>query len=278
MRLTPIRDGQLEKIRKLYKRENRRKFSQTIVEGPHSVRELLVHASFLVRDVYMTPDFSERHPGVYEIIKNSDVYVHSIRENQLEKITRDSQGVFAHINIPQQWSVKEAMNNVDVGISLARISDPGNLGTIIRSADAAGVDAIFICDDSVDVFSPKVIRSCVGSLFHIPVVTDCCLQDVIDRAKELNINVFAADGYGDVSLYECLISSMSEDSSVKKLNLRAPTLWVMGNEAHGFEGIECEGLDARISIPIYGQAESLNVAIASSIVMYISALLQNNER
>jgi len=146
---------------------------------------------------------------------------------------------------------------------LANIRDPGNAGTVLRAADAAGSDAVIFSDNSVDVYNPKVVRSTTGSLFHLPVVTGGDILETIASAKAAGFQVLAANG-GGVSLPE-----------LTQEQLAKPTLWVFGNEAWGFEPEVLAAVDLEVAVPIYGAAESLNLATAASICLYATAFAQN---
>jgi len=140
--------------------------------------------------------------------------------------------------------------------------DPGNAGTIIRAADAAGADAVVLVRGSVDPTAPKVVRSTAGSLFHLPVVTGVALDDAVTALHNAGLTVLAADGRGDFDLFEA------------ESLLEAPSAWLLGNEAHGLPSEALSRADAVVSIPIYGKAESLNVAAAAAVCLYASARAQ----
>jgi TrmH family RNA methyltransferase len=146
---------------------------------------------------------------------------------------------------------------------LANIRDPGNAGTVLRAADAAGADAVIFSENSVDVYNPKVVRSTTGSIFHLPVVLGASLEATIAAAKQAGYQVFAATA-GGTTLPEL------EQSILAK-----PTLWMFGNEAWGFEPHILELADLQVAVPIYGAAESLNLATAASICLYATAFAQN---
>lgn len=137
-------------------------------------------------------------------------------------------------------------------IYLHEIQDPGNAGTILRSADANGFDAVITAPNSVDLFSPKVVRASAGSLWHLPVVERVELDDLLSRRPDLSI--YALDAHASQSLL-----------SYKK---SGPSLWIFGNEAHGLPRLDKHRRITSISIPMSGHAESLNLAAAASIVMF----------
>jgi TrmH family RNA methyltransferase len=146
---------------------------------------------------------------------------------------------------------------------LANIRDPGNAGTVLRAADAAGADAVIFSTNSVDVYNPKVVRSTTGSLFHLPFALDVEIEDAISALRAAGLQVFAANGGGDQ------IPDLPADT------LSMPTTWVFGNEAWGFEQSTLNLVDREVAVPIYGAAESLNLATAASICLYASAFAQN---
>src|SRR5699024_7562415 len=116
--------------------------------------------------------------------------------------------------------------------------DPGNAGTVIRAADAAGADGVLLSTGSVDLHNPKVVRSAAGALFHLPIATGVDLAEATVQARAGGMQVLAADGGGDTDLYGA--------------DLARPTLWVFGNEAHGLGEAERELADAVVRIPIHG--------------------------
>ena len=137
-----------------------------------------------------------------------------------------------------------------------QIQDPGNAGTVIRTADACGFDAIIFSDNSVDIFNPKTIRATVGSLWHIPVVTDVEISEFIQESQRNNFKSFALMGEGNSTFNSKLISQTGDKS-----------LWIFGNEARGLP--ELPDAVESVRIPMKGHAESLNVASAAAIVMHL---------
>lgn len=150
---------------------------------------------------------------------------------------------------------------------LAGLQDPGNVGTIIRTADAAGAGAVILSPGSVDPWAPKVVRAAAGSHFHLPIAVGVDLQQLSDLTRSSGWHILAADGYAETSLTE-----------VDSAQLSRPTLWLVGHEAHGLGDAEKALADHGVAIPLYGQAESLNVAVAASICLYASAAAQQRSR
>ena len=147
-------------------------------------------------------------------------------------------------------------------VVLDRVSDPGNAGTIIRTADAAGACAVVFTPGSVDPHNGKCVRATAGSIFDIPIVTDITAQEVIAQARASGVTTVAADGHGEVELGTPAASRL----------LSGDVVWVFGNEAHGVDPQVAADVDARIAIPIRGGAESLNLAAAAAICLYAPIL------
>ncbi len=134
------------------------------------------------------------------------------------------------------------------------LQDPGNLGTIIRTADAAGAGGVILTKGCVDIFSPKVIRSSMGSVFNIPIVTDADTQSVIEILKKNKIQILAAHLKGSLTPYEA--------------DAKKPTAILIGNEARGLDESTAEKADLLIKLPMLGGAESLNASVAGGILIY----------
>ena len=144
----------------------------------------------------------------------------------------------------------------------ADVRDPGNAGTVIRCADAAGADAVVLAGHSVDPYNPKTVRASVGSLFHLPIVLERDPATAVRDLQAAGLQVLAADGAGEVDL------DHADDL------LAAPTAWLFGNEAWGLPAELAELADHRVRIPIHGRAESLNLSTAAALCLYASARRQ----
>lgn len=143
----------------------------------------------------------------------------------------------------------------------ASVRDPGNAGTVIRCADAAGAQGVVMAGESVDAYNGKAVRASAGSLFHLPLAVEADPADVVRRAGEAGLLVLATSSDGELDL----------DDAVDDRLLARPTAWLFGNEAHGLAP-ELAGLaDHRVRIPIHGRAESLNLATAAAVCLYASA-------
>ena len=190
-------------------------------------------------------------------IEGSDGYVYDLAFGVLEKVasTETPQPLLAVVRIPERKIGDLAGKNCVVVCD--RISDPGNLGTILRSCEAAGVDGVVLVTGSVDPYNPKVVRASAGALFNVHVVADAPLPDL----QLLQLPLVGASSHQGVAYFDT--------------DLTQPFALVLGSEAHGVS--EETPIDSWITIPHRGRAESLNVAMAGSIVIF-EALRQRSAR
>lgn len=262
--LTNARADRVRSVRALAKRPVRDRTGRFAVEGPQGVREAVRYAAARVRDVYATAEALERHADdIVEPARAAGLRVHEVTPGVLAAMadTAAPQGVLAVVDI-----VTDDLEAVlDAGprllVLLTQVRDPGNAGTVIRGADAAGADAVLVSEASVDVHAPKVVRSTAGSLFHLPVVTDLEIEATLARLRAHGIRSYAADGAGSTLLPDA--------------DLSVPHCWVMGNEAWGLPGKVRDTCDQVVRVPIRGRAESLNLAMAATVCLYASAARQD---
>jgi RNA methyltransferase, TrmH family len=149
-------------------------------------------------------------------------------------------------------------------VVLVGASDPGNAGTVIRVADAAGADAVVLAGDSVDPHNGKCVRGSAGSVFHLPVATERDVAAVLTGCREAGVRLLAATVDGEWDLFEPAAADA----------LAGPCGWLFGSEAHGLPAEVARAADARVRVPIYGRAESLNLATAASVCVYATARAQ----
>jgi TrmH family RNA methyltransferase len=151
---------------------------------------------------------------------------------------------------------------------LADIRDPGNAGTILRTADAAGAGAVVFAGDAVDPYNGKCVRASAGSLFHVDVARARDAAGAVREARAAGLAVLAATGYGESDLHDLAAAG----------HLSRPTAWLFGSEAHGLADDLLAAADARVRVPLYGRAESLNLGAAAAVCLYASARAQHEER
>ena len=262
---TSPRSARVVAIRALNKRAARRESGTFLAEGPQSVREALVwgHVRGAAIAIYATQEAMTK----FDFLASSLVEVTIVGEEILNAMadTTTPQGVIAICRLPQDslGSVLGTPNPRLLAI-LANVRDPGNLGTVIRSADAAGADGVITSVESVDPWSPKAVRSSAGSLWHIPVIAEAELASTIAEVSARGFQIFAADADADVDL-----DGLEADGK-----LAGPTAWLFGNESAGLTDQFRDLADVVVSIPIFGGAESLNLSMAATLALYSSARAQ----
>jgi TrmH family RNA methyltransferase len=259
------RSPRVRSVAKLAKREARQQTGLFLLEGPQAVAEALTYRAELLVELYATPTALDRYSDIAEAAIAAGLDVEFVTEAVLETMadTVTPQGLVA---VCRQFptSVKDILSDGPKLIAiLEEVRDPGNAGTIIRAADAAGADGVILSGRSVDLYNPKVVRATTGSLFHLPVAVGAELESVIERAKAAGLQVIAADIKGE----DLLIARSTGD-------LKDPTAWLFGNEARGLAAEQLALADRAITVPIYGHAESMNLATAASVCLYESAFAQ----
>lgn len=254
----------MKSVRSLSRRSVRDKTGRFLVEGPQSVREVVVHQPERVVDLYLTAEARARHADIVAAAEAADLYLHEVTEGVLTAMcdTPTPQGLAAVCRVVTASLDEVLARGPRLLVLLTNVRDPGNAGTVIRGADAAGAAAVLVSDASVDVHAPKVVRSTAGSLFHLPLVTGLPVEETLARLRAAGIRVLAADGVGTTMLPE--------------VDLLPAHVWVMGNEAWGLEPEIRDLCDDVVRVPIYGKAESLNLAMAATVCLYASASAQNH--
>lgn len=261
------RSPRVRSVAKLGKKDHRTDTGLFLLEGPQAVSEALAFRPELVIDLFATPTALDRYPHIAAAAKATDLEVEFVTEQVLDSMadTVTPQGIIA---VCRQFptSLKEILAGEPQLIAiLEEVRDPGNAGTIIRAADAAGADAVILTGRSVDLYNPKVVRATTGSLFHVPVAIAAELETVLDRVAKAGLQVLAADIKGDDLL-------AARSAGV----LDGPTAWLFGNEARGLSDEHFALADRAVTVPIYGHAESMNLATAASVCLYESAFAQRS--
>jgi RNA methyltransferase, TrmH family len=262
--LTNVGAERVKAVRALAQAAVRARTGRFLVEGPQAVREAVTGAA-RVRDVYLTSAAADRYP---EIAGAAGARLRLASPEVLDAMSPDAQGVVAVAD-----RLEAALPDVLAGrprllALLAHVRDPGNAGTVIRAADAAGADAVLLSAASVDVHNPKLVRSTAGSLFHVPVVTGLELPDAVAALRASGLLVLAADGSGEHDLDDLLDVAGSAPAGLP--DLARPTVWLFGNEAWGLRDEDRALADAAVRVPLRGRAESLNLATAATVCLYAS--------
>jgi len=257
------RSNRVKGITRLSQKDARYETGLFLLEGPQGLKEL-GRSKDLVEEIFVTAAGQERYADLLRLFPAS-VQV-EVSDQVMARIadTKTPQGIVSvvhHVDVPMDELLRLKPKLVAI-IDQGR--DPGNIGTIIRAADAAGADGIILSADSVDIYNQKVARSTAGSILNIPIVLDQDLGEAISMLKEAGLQVFSTAASG---------RSIAE---LDKAILAKPTAWIFGNEAHVVSGQVALLADDSVSLPIYGSAESLNLATAASVCLYFTAVAQQS--
>ncbi|WP_370119752.1 TrmH family RNA methyltransferase [Arthrobacter sp. MW3 TE3886] len=284
--LSNPRADRMRKVAQLAGRPARLKRREFLAEGPQAVREALVlHRKRvaagepgIVYEVYATEACLDRHPELEQLAEGTHAHLATDEVIAAMADTVTPQGIVAVCGF-LDVSLEQVLNAGPRLIAvLCQVRDPGNAGTVLRAADAAGADAVILTGSSVDIYNPKAVRSTAGSLFHLPVVLGAEVEEVVARCKERGVGVLAADGKGQLDL-----DRLQDENAARRLGasaaepvyaLEQPTAWLFGNEAQGLSEDEIALADHRVAVPVYGSAESLNLGTAATVCLYASARSQ----
>ncbi len=254
--------------------KGRRKAARFLIEGPQSVREAVRYRADAVSDMYVAWD---KQTGVSEVLErivqealqaDNPVYVHRATREVVDHISADAQGILAvgDLDAMQTAQTQPALTQGSRVAAFWQVRDPGNAGTVIRAADAAGCDAVVFVDDCVDMFNPKVIRSTAGSLFHLPVLT-MGTDEFFATMGERGLPVWAADVYGTETCKPERLPDVLARLRAKPTSGGNGYAMLFGNEARGLSSDVLARCRRIISIPLYGKAESLNLATSAAILL-----------
>lgn len=259
MTLLTAGNTRVKEARKLSRRSVRTERRLFLADGPKAVEGALAAPERVVVEVFATRAAAEQYG---DLLAAAPERVTLVDDRALASLS-DSvtpAGVVAvvrHLDVPLADALAGRL-----AVICADVRDPGNAGTIVRTADAAGAAGVVLAGDSVDAYNPKTVRASVGSLFHVPFTIERDPAAAVHAARDAGLTVLAADGGGEVELYDA-----------DEL-LAAPTVWLFGNEARGLPADLAELADHRVRIPIHGRAESLNLATAAAVCLYASARAQ----
>ena len=233
-------------------RKNRYKDGLFVAEGLRFCKDAIL-SNVIVRSVYLSEEFISKHPDETVFFEKNCSNIFEISENICKKIgsTVNSQGIFCLCEMPQ-------VSNDLTGnkyIVLENLSDPGNVGTIIRTAEAFGISGVILVGNCVDIYSPKVLRSTMGTIFRIPIYK---FENITELKKQLALN--------NIALYGAVLDNKSKKLS--EISFKNKIAIAIGNEANGLSDDAICACDHFIFIEMNGGAESLNAAVAASIIMW----------
>jgi len=256
------RSPRVRAARQLAKRAFRQRARSFLAEGPQAVGEALASGA-AVTELFVTGPALARFGELAAVAAGRGATVHAVSGDVMTELaqTVTPQGLLAvcqFVDVPLTQLLAPGPRLVVV---LASVRDPGNAGTVLRTADAAGADGVIFSGASVDPYNSKCVRASAGSLFHLPVVVDAPLAESVLALRGAGLRVLAADARARRTL----------DEAESAAGLGQPTAWLFGNEAWGLPGEALALADEAVAVPIYGRAESLNLAAAAAVCLYASA-------
>lgn len=237
-----------KEIKKLKEKKHRIKSNKYLIEGLRFVEEA-IKSKVSIDSIIFTESFKEKNPDLFLKI-NENIKLIQMNEALLKQLcsTENPQGIVGVINMQNK-----ELKSGELVVLVDKVQDPGNMGTIIRTAHAAGAAGIVMTKGTVDIYNDKTLRSTMGSIFYIPIVED----DSLDFVKSLK-----KEGY------KLVVSSLQGKNNFFEENLQGKVLIAVGNEGNGVSDEVYDIADIKVKIPMPGEAESLNVAVATSIMIY----------
>lgn len=253
MEITGIQNPLVKNAAELKQKKYRQQKGLFLAEGLRTVEEA-VNANAAEIIFYLAIE-NERTRLILEKAAAQQIKLVCVTENVMKKIadTETPQGIIAVSKI-QKTKLESLFSKGKMLLVLDRVSDPGNLGTMLRTADAAGIGGLVLLKGCADIYSPKTVRASMGSIFHLPVIDSLEEEDFIENAKKAG--------------YSVLVTCLDGADNLYKADLGGRIAFVMGNEANGVSSGLLTAADKKVYIPMEGRAESLNVAMAAGIVMF----------
>ncbi|MCW2807352.1 MAG: methyltransferase, partial [Marmoricola sp.] len=268
------RSGRVKTARRLARRSSRAEDRLFLAEGAKALSEAL-HLPGGVVEVFATEAASEQYAALRKAVDDMGISWFSVGDDAITALSGAvaPQGIVAvcrfldvdldvvltrpvvEDRLPGEASAPRSRATV---VICADVRDPGNAGTVIRTADATGADGVVLAGNSVDLYNDKTVRASVGSMWHLPIAVVDDPAVCVRRAQAAGFVVLAADGAGETDLFEAETSGL----------LDQPVAWLFGNEAWGLPDDLAALADHRVSIPIYGRAESLNLSTAAAVCLY----------
>jgi TrmH family RNA methyltransferase len=263
------RSPRIAAAHRLLRRSRRTETGEFLAEGAPAVTEAIAYARDNpgeVLELFITEAAAAKHVRLVRAAFAAKVEVTQVTEKAAAALSDavTPQGIVVRCAHPQTAVADVLAGSPKLVVVLVRANDPGNAGTVIRLADAAGADGVILAGDSVDAFNPKAIRASAGSLFHLPVARAANEAALLDELSAAGLSVLATTGAAELDL----------DAASTDGILDLPTAWLFGSEAHGLPDEVVARADEAVRVPIYGRAESLNLASAAAICLYASASAQ----
>jgi len=235
----------------------RKENKEFVVEGIKMVEEA---PKDRIIKIYVSEHFVKANE---ETVNNFGVEYEIVSDNVFSQIsdTKTPQGILAIVKM-LDYSMNDLMNNIPLIAIIDNLQDPGNLGTIIRTGEGAGISGVLMSSNTVDIYNPKTIRSTMGSIFRVPFVYENDFLDAIDFIRNKNITIYAAH--------------LDGKNSYTAEKYSGPSAFLIGNESNGLSEEAAKKADVLIRIPMCGKVESLNAAIATTVLLYEAKRQRDN--
>ncbi|MDO4920655.1 MAG: RNA methyltransferase [Phascolarctobacterium sp.] len=253
MDLTGIHNPLVKAAAELKQKKYRQQQGLFLAEGLRTVEEAV--AARTAQSVFYTAIEDDRTRAVLERAAARQIKLYCVSDGVMKKIadTETPQGIIA-VCAMQSPALEQLVASGKLLLVLDRVGDPGNLGTMLRTADAAGIGGVILLKGCADIYAPKAVRSSMGSLFHLPVLAGVSEEELVSGVRRAG--------------YQLLVTCLDGADNLYKADLSGRLAFVMGNEANGVSAGLLAAADKRVYIPMQGRAESLNVAMAAGIVMF----------
>ena len=253
MELTGLQNPMVKAAAELKQKKYRQQQGLFLAEGLRTVEEAVRYGA--VQSIFYTAIEDDRTRAVLEEAAAKQIKLVCVSDKVLKKIadTETPQGIIAVCEMCSK-QLDDMMASGKMLLVLDRVTDPGNIGTMLRTADAAGVGGLLLLQGCADIYAPKTVRASMGSLFHLPVLSGLSEELLVQAARKAG--------------YELLVTCLDGADNLYKADLQGRLAFVMGNEANGVSPALLAAADKRVFIPMQGRAESLNVAMAAGIVMF----------
>ncbi len=255
------KSGRVKTARRLARRHARAEQRLFLAEGAKALAEALHHPGGVI-EVFATEAAGEEYAALRKAVDDAGIPWLSCDDGAIAALSGavTPQGIVAVCRF-LDVSLDAVLAPSSALVICADVRDPGNAGTVIRCADAAGARGVVLAGNSVDPYNDKTVRASAGSLWHVPIALTDDPAEAVRRARAAGFVVLAADGAGETDLFEAEASGLLEQ----------PVAWLFGNEAWGLPEELAALADHRVSIPIFGRAESLNLSTAAAVCLYASA-------
>lgn len=253
MELTGLQNPMVKAAAELKQKKYRQQQGLFLAEGLRTVEEAVRYGA--VQSIFYTAIEDDRTRAVLEEAAAKQIKLVCVSDKVLKKIgdTETPQGIIAVCEMRSK-RLDDFLASGKMLLVLDRVTDPGNIGTMLRTADATGVGGLLLLQGCADIYAPKTVRASMGSLFHLPVLSGLSEELLVQAARKAG--------------YELLVTCLDGADNLYKADLQGRLAFVMGNEANGASPALLAAADKRVFIPMQGRAESLNVAMAAGIVMF----------